>query len=182
MKREHSNGVFRTIAKLKYQQLSLHYHLFVCKANDSNALLTASDSFVLIEVAETEVDFLNFVLPIRANAGDVITLPCPGENKVIFVWKKMQSVNEFVVIAHGYSEEHASLNQQYSVNNEGALNITFEDKHTCIYICHSSNGIQELVTAYSVTQLGEFHSFYVLISFVSNCMFYNNTIALTIPY
>ncbi|XP_071852194.1 uncharacterized protein [Apostichopus japonicus] len=153
VKREHSNGVFRTIAKLKYQQLSLHYHLFVCKANDSNALLTASDSFVLIEVAETEVDFLNFVLPIRANAGDVITLPCPGENKVIFVWKKMQSVNDFVVIAHGYSEEHSSLNQQYSVNNEGALNITFEDKHTCIYICHSSNGIQELVTAYNVTQL-----------------------------
>lgn len=166
-----SDEYFTTIVKMTYQHISnLHYYMFVCAAYDPKSLLESDISFLLAEVAQTNVDMAH-ALPMTVEVGDTVTIPLPGEDNLFYVWKKMQSPQVFEVIAHGFLDGENRGQTPYRVDHEGALVITKHDiTQDGSYVCYASDGINEEIAVYNITRSGT--QIFFLRVVIIKCTFY----------
>ncbi|PIK60660.1 hypothetical protein BSL78_02435 [Apostichopus japonicus] len=155
------DGLNTTTATLKFhKRASLHFYLFVCKAESAISILDYSDSFLLVEVYITPIREQENILLQEARNGSVITLPCDVQDDTIFiVWKKKIKGTRYDVIAYYYNNTvMVSPESPYILNHDGALVIPQIDlipqinqSQENVYVCYVSNGIEEHVKSYNVT-------------------------------
>ncbi|XP_071852226.1 uncharacterized protein [Apostichopus japonicus] len=148
-------GLNTTTATLKFQKrASLHFYLFVCKAESAISILDYSDSFLLVEVYITPMREQKNILLQEVINGSVITLPCDVQDDMIFfVWKKKINGTRYDVIAYGFFKTGMSFQENpYRLNHDGALVIPqINNSQENLYVCYVSNGIEENVRSYNLT-------------------------------